>query len=146
MGDDKLYRKTWVLEELSGLLPVFAIDLLGYAVMSNHIHLILRSRPDQASTWSADRVARDGLRIMPIRTGIADEKLPVTDELGRQKARQSPWVEEYRQRLSSISWLMRLVKQHISRRANREDRCTGHFWEARFTSVPLLDWGAVLVW
>jgi hypothetical protein len=53
-------------------------------------------------------------------------------------------VDEYRQRLSSVSWLMRLLKQRVAIRANREDGCTGHFWESRFHSVPLLDWSAVL--
>jgi REP element-mobilizing transposase RayT len=26
--------------------PIFNIDVCGYAVMSNHLHLILRIRPD----------------------------------------------------------------------------------------------------
>lgn len=32
----------------------------------------------------------------------------------------------------------------VSRRANAEDGCTGHFWEKRFTSVALLDAAASL--
>jgi len=39
---------------------------------------------------------------------------------------------------------MKSLKEDISRRANREDGCTGAFWEGRFTSVPLLDNAAVV--
>lgn len=144
MGKEASHRKAWFIEEMTRLLPVFAVDLLGYAVMSNHVHLVLRSRPDVGHSWSADRVAREGMSIMPLRSGSGDEKLAVTDQLIAQQIRNRDWVDEYRARLSSISWLMRLIKQRISRRANREDGCTGHFWESRFTSVPLLDWSAVL--
>ena len=42
--------------------------------------------------------------------------------------------------LSNISWWMRCTTEHIARRANREDRCTGHFWNRPSYCVPILDW------
>lgn len=132
------------MQELAELLGSFAIDLHAYAVMSNHVHLVLRPRPDKVASMSTERVARLGMGLMPVRTGIADEKLPVTAEIVTRYARQPEWVEEYSFRLSSISWFMRLFKQHIAKAANSEDGCTGHFWESRFFCVPLLDWSAVL--
>ena len=34
-----------------------SIDLLGYAILSNHFHLILRTRPDVVATWDDREVA-----------------------------------------------------------------------------------------
>ena len=39
---------------------------------------------------------------------------------------------------------MKVMKERIARRANREDGCTGSFWQGRFTSVALLDQAAVI--
>jgi len=40
------FRKEWIWRRMEALASVFAIDVLAYAVMSNHMHQILRNRPD----------------------------------------------------------------------------------------------------
>jgi hypothetical protein len=57
MGDDPVsgknfdHRKFWMQRKLQQLAAYFGIDLLGSAILSNHFHLVLRSRPDIVQTW-----------------------------------------------------------------------------------------------
>ena len=50
----------------------------------------------------------------------------------------------WRTRLADLGWFMKAFKEPIARRANREDDCSGVFWEGRFQSVPLLDQPALI--
>ena len=53
-------------------------------------------------------------------------------------------IDEYRKRLTDLSWFMKALNEPIAREANKEDGCTGHFWESRFKSQALLTEEAVL--
>ena len=50
-----------------------------------------------------------------------------------------------RLRLGDLGRGMKAIKEHISRRANREDQCSGAFGEGRYVSVQLLDQTALTV-
>ena len=66
-GKNHDYRRTWIRDRLEFLASVFAVDCLTYTVMSNHIHLVLTSRPDIVHSWSDEQVARRWLRLFPRR-------------------------------------------------------------------------------
>ena len=61
------HRKIWIEDQLKLLGASFGIDLLGFAILSNHFHLILRSRPDVVSSWDDTEVARRWLMLCPKR-------------------------------------------------------------------------------
>ena len=43
---------------LQFLARYFAVDVLAFAVLSNHTHGVLRNRPDLVKEWSDKEVAR----------------------------------------------------------------------------------------
>ena len=65
------HRKVWIDEQLVQQARYFGIDLLCQAVLSNHVHLVLRSRPDVVAEWDDNEVARRWLMLCPLRR---DEK------------------------------------------------------------------------
>ena len=138
------HRKKWVRQRLKELLELFAVDCLAYAVMSTHLHSLLRNRPDLADRWSDDEVARRWRRLFPRRRksgGAAEE--PSAQEIGEITS-DSALVTVYRRRLSDLSWFNRCLNEHIARRANAEDKCTGRFWEGRFKCIRLETSAAIL--
>ncbi len=145
-GKNHEHRKTWVRDRLEQLASVFAIEVCGYAVMSNHIHLVLRVRPDLVANWTDAEVAIRWLRLPPMHDlATHADAAAEPSELDVNRITSNPErVAELRERLSSLSWFMRCVNEPIAREANREDECTGRFWEGRFKSQALLDEAAIL--
>jgi len=132
-----------VEERLLALTECFAVGLYAYAVMSNHVHVVLHVDPRAAEAWSDEDVAERWLRLFPVCVDGA-----ISEQLCQEKARRlqsdPERMAELRRRLGSVSWFMRCLNEPIARQANREDGCTGRFWEGRFKCQALLDESAVL--
>ncbi len=143
-GKNYEHRKEWIRSRLEFLAGQFAIDVLDYSVLDNHLHVVVRNRPDIVRSWSDTEVARRWWNLFPKRkdkSGQASE--PHEHELAMLTA-DTDALAEKRRRLSSISWLMRCLAERIARQANKEDGCTGRFWEGRYKCQRLLDDAAVL--
>jgi len=97
--------------------------------MSDHYHIVLRVNAKKAQHWDTSEVTSRWKKLFR----VADEA-SITDKE----------ITLWRQRLFDISWFMRCINERIARSANREDRCTGRFWEGRFKLQALLDETAVL--
>ena len=149
-GDDRVtgqnfdHRKQWVIDRIKLLGGVFAIDIAAYAIMSNHYHLVLHVNAGQARDWSDEEVVERWLQLYkgPMlihRYRQKKDKLTEGEMLQINKL-----IDTWRERLCSISWFMGLLNEQIAREANKEDECTGRFWEGRFKSQALLDEAAVL--
>ena len=142
-GKNYEYRREWMRRRLEALAAVFGIDVLAYAILSNHLHLVLRTRPDVIASWSDREVAERWLKLFPGRR--LDEYLgqPTENDI-ESLARDSERIELIRLRLGDVSWLMRSLCEPISRMANREDNCTGRFWEGRFKAQRITDEAGLL--
>jgi len=140
-GND--YEREWLENKLHEVSNVFAIKLCAYAIMSNHYHVVLNVRTDIAQSWTDKEVIERWHTLFAgnflskrLLAGIALNKTE-TALLNKDTA-------IWRARLSDISWYMRIVNECIARQANKEDKCTGRFWEGRFKSQALLDEKALL--
>ncbi len=142
-GDHWDHRREWIESAVRAQAAVFAVEILAYAIMSNHFHLVMRVKPELARGWSAHEVAERWRILFPLKDHDG-APLPPDPKFLDSKSADEAWIAERRERLGNLSWFMKLMKERIARRANLDDGCTGHFWEGRFTSVALLDQAAVI--
>jgi hypothetical protein len=105
--------------------------------------VLLRLDQEVANGWSDEEVVRRWGRLFPPRDK-SRQALAVTDNWVQWRLKDSQWVATARQRLQSISWFMKSLKEPLSRLANRQDKVRGAFFEARFKSVAILDDEALL--
>lgn len=142
-GFDFSHRRGWIENRIAILSTVFSVDVYAYAVMSNHYHLVLRIDAQQAASWTDREIAERWRTLFsgpPLVHRWSDGDALDNDQLLRVKE----YIDTWRERLSSLSWFMRCLNETIARMANKEDRCTGRFWEGRFRSQALLDERALL--
>lgn len=142
-GKNYEHRKSWVVSRLAELSQVYAIEIASYAVMSNHLHLVLRVNQSLAMNWLDEEVIERWGTLYKLPVLIQRHQRGEANSPGEQQEIASK-LDEWRVRLSSISWFMRGLNEHLARKANAEDNCTGHLWEGRFKSQALLDEAAVL--
>jgi REP element-mobilizing transposase RayT len=141
-GRDFEHRREWIRDRLRGLASLFGVEVYSYAVMSNHFHVVLRTHPGRIARLTDAEVARRWLSLFPGpggRRGHPPEVVAIENLCldGRK-------LVVCRERLADVSWFMRCLNEPIARRANREDECTGRFWEGRFKCQKLDDEGAIL--
>ena len=142
-GKNYEHRKDWVIERLRELDSIFTIDLCAYAVMSNHLHLVLRIHPEQAQNLGEDEIIERWKDLYSLPVLVQRYQRGECSTKAEFNAVQE-LLQLWRDRLMDLSWYMRNLNEYLARRANADDKCTGRFWEGRFKSQALLDEAAVL--
>ena len=149
-GDDPVtgvnydHRRQWILDRLSVLEQNFAVEVCAYAIMSNHIHLILHINYDFSLTLSDTEVVQRWWQLFPpkmMQEETSDEIIAFHLE---RLAADEEQVQIWRNRLADVSWFMKCLNEPIARMVNKEDGCTGRFWEGRYKSQLLLDSAALI--
>jgi hypothetical protein len=138
LGAGTFNRKEWIEDRLEELAQIFAVGVGGFSVMTNHLHVLLRLDPDVAQNWSDEEVTRRWGRLYPPRDK-SRQPLPVTDAWVQDRLKDGPWVAKIRERLQSMSWFMKCLREPLARLANQEDKVRGAFFQSRFQCVAILD-------
>jgi REP element-mobilizing transposase RayT len=119
------------------------MDICAHAVMNNHLNLVLHVDSEQVKNWTTLDALSRWHKLF--KGTILTRKYQREQALTKfEMAMVEETAQVYKQRLIDISWFMRALNEPIARQANKEDKCTGHFWEGRFKSQALLDEGALL--
>lgn len=144
---DYSHRKDWIFSIMEFQSTLMAVDVLDFAIMSNHIHFVLRTRPDIVNTLDDHEVARRWLTLCPKskKRTLVDGKVIVTPIPPKAAdiavtAADKDKIKKLRLQLSSVSWWMRLLCQKVAQRANFEDGISmGHFFKGRFHATLIND-------
>jgi REP element-mobilizing transposase RayT len=116
-------------EYLLGLIKkwskIFFVDVLGFAIMGNHFHLVVRMYPE--NEVSDDEVKKRYMKLYDLnRPGPEIE------------------LEKFKKKLCSLSWYVKEIKQGFSRYFNKKYGRKGFLWGDRFKSLIVED-GLTLV-
>ena len=142
-GNNYEHRRQLIVDLMFKYASLFALDVCGYCVMSNHYHLVIRLDPDSAVSWSTHEVltrwcgSYKGHPLVQrylLGDALSPQELHAVNELS----------ETYRKRLCDLSWFMAKLNETIARQANKEDDCRGRFWEGRYDARALLDDAALI--
>ena len=142
-GEGFEHRKQWIEDRLQTLSGCFAVSVCGFAVMDNHLHVLVRLDADAVNAWSAEEVVRRWITAYPPKSATGEE-IEVSQAWIDHQVKDEPRVAVLRARLASLGWFMKALKEPLSRMANKEDDCKGTFWESRYKSIAILDEEALL--
>lgn len=144
-GKDYSHRRRWIIKREEQLASLFAIEVEFRAEMRNHLHTILRTRPEIVRRWSRHEVARRWLTITKLAKCMSDAMPEPDPKRVEQLAKDKKKIEKLRKRLCDVSCFMGTLLENIARRANAEDGCRGRFWESRFKCRECTDKSGILV-
>jgi putative transposase len=121
-------EKEYLVELIKKLSRVYFAEVLGFCIMGNHFHLLVRMHQDK--DYSDDEL-RERYRL------YYGEKAPDV-ELNNNS------ILQLRKKWSSLSEYIKEIKQGFSRFYNRRHNRKGFFWSERFKSV-IVDNGETLI-
>ena len=112
----KAEEKDYLLELIRKFSKLFFVDILGFCIMGNHLHLVCRVYPEEEA--SEEEVKRR-----------------IREFYGQDRYISARDIDYYRKRWTSLSELVKDIKQGFSKYYNRKHNRKGFFWGERFKSV-----------
>jgi REP element-mobilizing transposase RayT len=118
-------EKDFLLNLIKELSKVFFSEILGFCLMGNHFHLLVRMHPD---------------------SNYSDEEIGKRYKLyyGKDKLMPEGKSGLFREKWSSLSEFVKEIKQTFTRYYNKRHDRRGYFWSERFKSL-IVENGETLV-
>jgi REP element-mobilizing transposase RayT len=118
-------EKDFMLDLIKRFSALYLTEMLGFCLMGNHFHLLVKMIPDNRFT---------------------DEEIQKRFEnhYGDSRDFAEGQIPYLREKLSSLSEFMREIKVGFARYYNRRHNRRGYFWGDRFKSV-IVDKGETLI-
>ncbi|MCP4754743.1 MAG: hypothetical protein GY866_28005 [Proteobacteria bacterium] len=113
MGDSE---KDYLLDLIRRIGKLYFVDILGFTLMGNHFHILLRMYPE--SSFS-DREIKTRLEDFHQGNRIVNDAV----------------ISKYWSKLNCLSEFVKKIKQEFTRYYNKEHRRRGFFWGQRFESL-----------
>ncbi len=109
------------------------IEVMTYALMTNHLHLLLMV-PEKCEIEEKEVMRRiNGLYGRVRAAGIAMELRNLRDAERDDEAVEL--LESYTYRMNDLSQFMKMVMQRFTQSYNKRHNRRGHLWEQRFKSI-----------
>jgi len=110
----------YLLSLINRLSKLYFVDVLGFALMGNHFHLVVRMYPesditDQEIKRRLEKYYGDNLKVGEVR------------------------IADYRKRLTDLGAYVKDIKQGFTRYFNKKHDRRGFFWDGRFKSMIVQD-------
>ncbi|BAM02984.1 transposase [Phycisphaera mikurensis] len=131
-------RKELLMQRMQTLAEQTSISVCGFAVMDNHVHLILRRDKEEAAAWPAAEVVGRWLALHPKRNR-ARQPVETPEEDVAAMVADAGLVEALRGKLSSVSQFMKDLKQRTAEAVNKLEGRGGRLWDGTFKSKLIED-------
>ena len=118
-------EKDFMLDLIKRYAALYFVDVLGFCIMGNHFHLLVKMFPDYRFTDE-------------------DIKKRYVVFYGDDRAFSYGQVPSMREKLSNLSEFVREIKVGFARHYNRHHSRRGYFWGDRFKSV-IVEKGETLI-
>ena len=121
--------------ELIWKVAVFSgVQVITYAIMSNHFHILVRVQPKWTYVDEEEVLRRVGILYKDEKKVWLKNKLRHLREAGKDDEAEA-LLDSYRRRMNDISEFMKTLKLRMTIEFNRDHDRVGTLWEGRFGSV-----------
>ena len=118
-------EKDFLLDLVRRYSTLYFVEILGFCLMGNHFHLLLRMFPEHK--FADEDIKKPYIEFYGDDDDFADGRLPY-----------------WREKLSNLSEFVREIKVGFARYFNKRHSRRGYFWGDRFKSV-IVDKGETLI-